>query len=143
MKLVDLIPDADVLIALEPEELGLRLLPVLAAWPHQGNPMQLDRLLPSVVGDTRSRDHLGQYPLDDRTPQIEVALREAWAWLEGAGLLIQSSSYGPPARMMSRRAKQLVVKPNPRRVLSARRIPKGSLHPEIREDVWALYHRGK
>jgi uncharacterized protein (TIGR02391 family) len=28
-------------------------------------------------------------------------------------------------------------------VLSARRIPKDSLHPSIREDVWSLYHRGK
>lgn len=145
MKLVDIIPDADVLIALEPDELGLRMLPVLAAWPHQGNPMELDRFLPSVVGDGRSRDFLGQFPLDHRRPQIELALREAWAWLEGAALIIQSSNYRPPtsARMLSRRAQQLAREPDPRRAFSARRIPKNSLHPKIREDVWALYHRGK
>lgn len=28
-------------------------------------------------------------------------------------------------------------------VFAARRIPKDSLHPSIREDVWSLYHRGK
>ena len=28
------LPDADVLIAWEPHELGLRLLPTLAAWPR-------------------------------------------------------------------------------------------------------------
>jgi uncharacterized protein (TIGR02391 family) len=27
--------------------------------------------------------------------------------------------------------------------LSGRQIPKDALHPDIREDVWALYHRGK
>jgi hypothetical protein len=32
MKLVDLIPDPAALLALEPDELGLRLLPVLAMW---------------------------------------------------------------------------------------------------------------
>jgi uncharacterized protein (TIGR02391 family) len=32
---------------------------------------------------------------------------------------------------------------DPRRAFSARRIPKDALHPKIREDVWALYHRGK
>jgi uncharacterized protein (TIGR02391 family) len=143
MKLADLIPNADVLIALEPDELGLRMLPVLAAWDHRGNPMELNRFLPSVVGDGRSRDFLGQYPVDHRTPQIEQALREAWAWLEGVALLIQSSQWGLPARMLSRRARQLAKEPDPRRALSARRIAKDSLHPIIREDVWADYHRGK
>jgi uncharacterized protein (TIGR02391 family) len=145
MKLSDLVPDAEVLIALEPEELGLRMLPVLAAWPHQGNPMELVRFLPSIVGDMRSRDFLGQYPNDHRRPQIEVALREGWAWLEGATLLIQSSTYPAPsgARMLSRRARQLAREPDPRRALSTRRISKDSLHLKIREDVWALYHRGK
>jgi hypothetical protein len=70
MKLSDLIPDADVLCALEPEELGLRMLPVLAAWPHQGNPLQLDRFLPSVTGDARSRDYLGEYPHVKWTPDL-------------------------------------------------------------------------
>jgi len=26
---------------------------------------------------------------------------------------------------------------------NARRLPKDALHPKIREDVWALYHRAK
>jgi hypothetical protein len=38
VRLADLIPDADVLCALEPDELGLRMLPVLAEWEqvHRG-----------------------------------------------------------------------------------------------------------
>ncbi len=45
--------------------------------------------------------------------------------------------------MLSRRAQQLAREPEPRRAFSARRIPKDALHSTIREDVWALYHRGK
>jgi hypothetical protein len=56
MKLADLIPNPDVLIALEPEELGLRMLRALATWEHEGNPMELGRLLPSVVGDIQARN---------------------------------------------------------------------------------------
>ena len=44
---------------------------------------------------------------------------------------------------LSRRAEQLAKEPEPHRAFSARRIPKEALHPTIREDVWALYHRGK
>jgi len=107
--------------------------------------MELRRLLPSVVGERQSHDFLGQYPRDHRTPQIELALREAWAWLEGAALLIPDPQWQPPspARILSRRARQLAKEPTERRVLSTRRLSKDSLHPKIREDVWALYHRGK
>ena len=38
---------------------------------------------------------------------------------------------------------QLALEPNPQRAVSAHRLAKDMLHPAIREDVWALYHRGK
>jgi uncharacterized protein (TIGR02391 family) len=37
----------------------------------------------------------------------------------------------------------LAAEPDIRRTLSFRRLPKDSLHPAIREDVWELFHRGK
>src|ERR1700678_1383594 len=43
---------------------------------------------------------------------------------------------------LSRRAEQLAKELAPHRVFSARRISKEAMHPAIREDVWALYHRG-
>jgi len=45
--------------------------------------------------------------------------------------------------VLSRRTRRLVKEPDPRRALSARKIPKDVLHPTIREDVWGLYYRGK
>jgi uncharacterized protein (TIGR02391 family) len=141
MHLTDLIPDANVLIALEPDELGLRMLPMLAQWDYRGgNTMEVRRFL----GDARRQDHLGRYPAY-QTREIELAIREAWAWLEGMGLLIEDTAWQHPtsARILSRRAKQLTKQPDPRRAFSARRLPKDALHPVIREDVWSLYQRGR
>jgi uncharacterized protein (TIGR02391 family) len=140
VRLVDVIPDADVLCALEPDELGLRMLPVLAEWPrHQ------DLTLTAFAAVVRGNIQLPpQYP-PERSAQVEWAIREAWAWLEGSGLLIADPKYYLPNafRLLSRRARQLAREPNASRALSARRLPQDSLHQTIREDVWALYHRGK
>jgi uncharacterized protein (TIGR02391 family) len=85
-----------------------------------------------------------QYPLD-RGAEVQQAIREAWAWLEGAALLIEHPGWVSPhsIRLLSRRANQLASEPDARKVFTARRIPKEVLNPKIREDVWALYHRGK
>src|ERR1700704_2828047 len=92
MKLADLIPDPDALIALEPDELGRRMLPVLAAWPHQGKQLQLVQFLPSRANAAQSQDNIG-YPADHRAPQIEIAIREAWAGLEGQALLVPDARF--------------------------------------------------
>ena len=65
--------------------------------------------------------------------------------MKGSALLVKHPRFAEPnrVRMLSRRARQLALEPDARRALSSRRIPKDSLHPTIREDVWALYHRGK
>lgn len=147
MHLVDLIPNADVLCALEPDELGLRMLPVLAEW-HPRNPLYqsvqlgLQAFIDATLGPASQPSQ--QYPAE-RRPEIELAVREAWAWLEGSALLIKKPGYREPnvVRQLSRRAQRLAKELNPRRVLSARRLSQDTLHPVIREDVWSLYHRGK
>jgi uncharacterized protein (TIGR02391 family) len=142
MKLSDLIPDVDVLYALEPDELGLRMLPTFAKWDERRMGSSLS--LQSVLYDVRGQGHHpGEYPPQEST-RVEEAIREAWAWLEGEALLIPDQK-GPTAdvRSLSRRARKLAAEPEARKVLAARRVPKDALHPVIREDVWALYHRGK
>ena len=86
VQLVELIPDPDVVVALEPEELGLRMLPVLATWPRFSN-LSLEALLQNLIGNPRAPDSVGQYP-QNRRNEIAVAASEAWAWLENATLLI-------------------------------------------------------
>lgn len=144
MKLVDVIPDADALCALEPDELGLRMLPVLAAWPgvHRSQPLTLDDFVTVVRGGIPH--YQGQYPTRD-SARVEQAIREAWAWLEGSALLVKHPGYFEPntVRTLSRRAQELACEPNARRMFSARRIPKESLHPAIRDDVGSLYQGAK
>jgi uncharacterized protein (TIGR02391 family) len=135
MHLADVEPDDDVVVALEPEELGLRILQVLAEWPQHLTEIQLR---PFVNGALQS------FSTSTRQPEIQEAIREAWSWLEGQGLLIPDPRYvRTESRVLSRKAKRLAKEPNARRAIIGHRLPKETLHPRIREDVWSLYHRGK
>jgi hypothetical protein len=139
MNLSELIPDVAVLLALDPDELGLRILQVLRSLPSHMQQHELETFTNSVIGHPRT-------PSASAYPTSQSAIREAWAWLEGQGLLLSDSRYvdraaGP--RVLSRRADRLAKEQDPRRALSSQRLPQGSLHPKIREDVWALYHRSR
>jgi hypothetical protein len=78
MHLADLIPDGDVVVALETEELGLLILQVLAKWHPQANEIEIGTFINGAQAGYAS------YP---RRDQIALAIREAWVWLEGQGLL--------------------------------------------------------
>jgi len=142
-KMLSIIPEAEVLIALEPEELGLRMLPVLKSIPDcEGLTRQTFVSVISRPPLPGQRQAGGVYPAQF-SKLIEEALVEAWTWLEGAALLVDHASHGGSYKSLSRRARKLADDPNPQRAFAARRFPKEALHPRIREDVWALYHRGK
>ena len=144
MNLADLLPNVDVLLALDPEELGLRILQVLASMPAHMQQHELGTLINTVVGHPQS-PQASAYPAY-RTADVQNAIREAWAWLEGQGLLLPDTRFmdrGAGPRVLSRRASRLAKEVDPRRALSSRRVPQDSLHPKIREDVWGLYQRGK
>lgn len=135
MHLADLISDEDVLVALEPEELGLRILQVLAEWSPRLNQIELGSFMNGA---------LQSFPSTTRREEIKDAIREAWFWLEGQALLIPNPQYGGrDLFVLSRKARRLAKDQNARRAISGHRLPKDTLHPSIREDVWALYHRGK
>jgi uncharacterized protein (TIGR02391 family) len=139
MRLTEIIPTAESLLALEPSELGLRMLPFLLQWPKHDT-LQLTNVLRSVLGEP-IRHQQSQYPLS-YVKQIDIALRAAWTWLEGQALLIPDPRYmGREVLMLSPRAQASAKEP--RRALSADRLPKSALHPAIRENVWNLYLRGQ
>ncbi len=145
MLLAEVIPDPDALCALEPYELGLRMLTVLAQFKpltplYDESQLGLKSFLNLTLGTAQQPG--SQYPADRRR-EIDQAIREAWSWLEGAALLVTSPHYKDPVRQLSRRARQLAAEPNPQQAISAHRLANDTLHPKIREDVWALYHRGK
>lgn len=148
MKLGEIAPTADALLALTADELGLRMLPLLVRSPPTGMHLSLKNLLEANIyqittygAGTRPG---GTYPVE-RHAEVRLAVIEAWTWLEGQGLLIPAlGPYNEPnmsVRIVSRRGHQLAQ--DPQRALSARLLPKDTLHPAIREDVWGLFHRGK
>ena len=143
--ILELIPDAEALVAFEPDELGLRILPALVSWPRH-EPLELRALLITVLGNGRmpanSADGRGQYP-GIYHAQIREALTEAWAWLEGAALLVPDLNYIHSVMRLSRKARRLAQEPDAQSVYRTRSFPKDSLHPSFKEDVWSLYHRGK
>ena len=145
--LADLIPGAEALLALEPDELGVLIIKAAATWPPTDS-LMLDSFLRLHVGQPQIPGQgpapAGPYPAH-RQGEIREAIREAWAWLEGQGLLLPSPNHAATTtiRVLSRRARRISQQPDPRKVLTGRTVPKTALHPAIREDVWALYHRGK
>jgi hypothetical protein len=91
MHLADLLPDADLVLALEPEELGRHILMVLDSWPaHQA--LQLSTFINTTLGHPQTPG-AGPYPTN-RRGDLQEALSTAWAWLEGQALLIADNRYG-------------------------------------------------
>lgn len=142
MNLAELVPEADIVLALEPDELALRILQVVSRWPEHMQQLELGAFINSALGPRNGAST--SYPAN-RRGELERAIREAWYWLEGAALLIPHPGYHEPhtLRVLSRRAVKLAEEPESVRSFGTLRLPKESLHPNIREDVWQQYHRGK
>ena len=153
MTLGEIAPTAEALLALEADELGLRMLPLLIRAPDfyspaHGRPLSLKTVLdanfPTVYPVGGGSQVQGLYPVQHNDSVIR-AISEAWAWLEGQGLLTPAlgayNEPNPTVRIVSRRGHRLAE--DPQVALSAKLLPKDTLHPIIREDVWGLFHRGK
>ena len=132
------IPDVETMLELEPEELGRELLVALYARTSSGGMLHMGNL----TGELCNVD-LGGYPRD-RQAQLEQAFREAWAFLENAGLIIPAPGLNGQNgwRVLSRRAQEVVKENDPRRFQTRLQFPKHLVHPRIVDQVWPLFMRG-
>jgi hypothetical protein len=89
VSLIELIPDADAVCALEPDELGLRMLPMMAMRERQAGIYSPGIQLADFISSDQVRGYGGQ------EEQVKLAIREAWAWREGAALLIDHPRFAP------------------------------------------------
>lgn len=137
--LTSLIPDADVLIALEPEELAEVALR-LADEHKQNNLAHLDSLTSQINGTPGGNNG---YP-QNRRAEVELALAEAWNWLLVHGLLVPDPGYnGTNGHMLlSRRAQKLLATRSFKTYARSVAFPKSLLHPSIADDVWLDIVRG-
>lgn len=128
------IPDAEVLLALEPEELGWYVLLTL----RESRDNQGQVILGNSIGPLSS-GYDEQY-----VDRIRDAIAEAWAWLEAQCLLIPAwrSSGSASWRVLSRRARALTSDRDLAAVRHASVLPREFLHSRIPAQVWPNFMKG-
>ncbi|HEX4164436.1 MAG TPA: TIGR02391 family protein [Bryobacteraceae bacterium] len=152
-ELTKLFPDVAILLALEPEELGGKMLFLMRARqgkqeyqfsPGRGTMFVLSSLESEMWPQTFGGQVPTPYPANKRE-EISLALTEAWAWLEAQGLLVPSPDGNGSNgwRVLSRRARKMETKKEFADYRIARLVPKEILHPKIADVVWGAFVRGE
>src|SRR4051812_40907825 len=98
-----LVPDADIVLSLEPEQLGAVLLVHLNSLPDNEQ-AQLNRY--NFFAKSYGSNSFAGYP-PQYFDQVSDAFLEGWAWLEREGLLISRVDTSGNAFRVSRRGRQL------------------------------------
>ncbi len=129
MTLTDLIPDAQVLLALEPEELAGYILEYLNSKPT-------DRHDPTFNLDCR---------VYERTDwdRVQEALVESWMFLKREGLVAPRPNHGDQDYFITRRGRCMPKRSNYEAFRSAACFPLDSIHQELKEATYSLFMRGK
>jgi uncharacterized protein (TIGR02391 family) len=138
MSLKARIPDAAVLVSLEPEEVASQLLQVigpqiLRGWPGNGmtNRDEISRLA-------------GEYP-QQRQTEVEIAITEAWLWLELNLFIVSVVGMNGLNGwfVLGRRGRKALEHPEQfTSYTKAASFNRELLHPLIAERVWAALARG-
>jgi len=133
------IPDVKMLLTLAPEELASTILFLLKkrkeSKSHTGN-LQRELWAHSTTGQP-------QYPRENEN-EINLALWEAWAWLQAQGLIVldmENGQYG--WLVLSRRARAMESSADFKSFKVASLLPKEILHPKIADAVWRAFMRGE
>lgn len=142
-ELTQVIPDVTVLLTLEPEELGAKLLFLLRRRDFQRRMFSPTSLTAEIWPSIPLPGQQPIYPTN-RREAVEIALTEAWAWLEAQGLIVRApDSKGDRGwKILSRRAQRFESEAEFARYALARMLPKEALHRKIAETVWMAFMRG-
>lgn len=140
--LVQAVPNPDVLLAMEPEELGAKLLFLLRRDANQAS-FILSNIILHLWPYNLLPGQEPPYP-GDRKDEINLALSEAWSWLVAQGLLVLvPNASNTPAYVLSRRARKFADETEFSGFAASRMLQKDALHPRIAADVWMEFMRGK
>lgn len=140
---LEIIPDVEALLAMGPEELAPVLLH-LAKRNVQNGVVHLShirifpksgRLLSNAVVPTSYAE---------KEKEINVAIGEAWNWLQVQGLLVPGSGINAAHGWLaiSRRAQSMSTHADFEQYRAAAAFPKTMLHPTIADQVWLSLTRG-
>jgi uncharacterized protein (TIGR02391 family) len=143
-ELTQAIPDVEVLLKLEPEELGAKLLFLLRKRKFQNDGKFHFGNLEGEIWP--SSTHPGQqtpYPRNKQS-DVSLALSEAWAWLGAQGLIVPAGSQGQHGWWrLSRRAHKFESEAEFANYTVARLLRREVLRPQIGEKVWLAFMRGE
>lgn len=133
--LFDFVPDASVVLAMEPEELAGVYLEMLNA--EVGN-------VPTKVhhANLTSAAWLGPFDQEKRDA-IGYAAAEAWNWLVREGMIAPTPGDSFGWHFVTRRGAQLKSRSAVYDYRRASVLPRSILHPQIVEACWAPYFRGE
>ena len=134
------IPDAEVLLALQPEELAAKMLALIRAR------RELRTHGPTLRSElwTMNPGTAPSYP-PSYSDGVELAIGEALAWLQAQGLLIpdggQNGNNG--WLVLSRRARAIESEADFASYRLAQLLPREILHTKIATPVWLAFTRGE
>jgi uncharacterized protein (TIGR02391 family) len=143
-ELAKMFPTPDAVLALEREALGAKILGLLCKRPPNQNQGMF--LLSGLIGELwpypTIPGHQSLFPQNKR-PEIDLAISEAWAWLEREGLLVPASDINGHNgwRVLGRRARSYAQNVNTSRRAAPVTFPKELLHLRILERAWPAYMR--
>ena len=132
--LFSIIPEPEVLLSLEPEELAGVVLGVLNSLDpmNRGQHNRYNFSLPSNFTD---------YP--SHHDQIAQAVMEAWSWLEREGLLAAKPGSQGDWVFITRRGQKIQDQADLKAYRKSDLLPKRQLHPTIAQKVWSMFLRGE
>lgn len=134
----ELIPDHELLLSLEPEELAGVVLEYLHSLPDKSR--NRDYLFNSVSAAAPKG-----YPLKEQE-DIKRVLAEAWAWLEREGLIApgpERDESGKFSFFITRRGERIKNAEALKAYRQANLLPRQLLSPTIADEIWFLFSRGR
>lgn len=140
--LVRAIPDAQMVLAMAPEELACKLLFLLKRRLSTSQPKTNAFHLPNLIGELQ--DEVNPPTYGSLGPRVAQAAAEAFAWLQGQALIVPKpgeSYYGH--LVLSRRAEAMTEEEDFARYRVGMSLPRELLHPSISERVWTSFTRGE
>jgi uncharacterized protein (TIGR02391 family) len=132
--LIDFLPDANALKALEPEDLGFVLLQLI----QQGRE---PRFTLSDYEMPLWNANVPGYPHRERTP-VGRALAEAWQWLQNDSLMMPDPEQSSGWFCLTRKGKSLRTPNDVGAYQHGRALPSGLLEPMLAEKVRPMFQRG-
>jgi uncharacterized protein (TIGR02391 family) len=135
----ELIPNAEDLLALEPEELAVVFLQAIGS---SGDGMSPGRAIKRGNLFLPGHSPVNGYPAQYRN-RVYEALAAAWVWLEREGMLLPAPGQQDPDWVfISERGRALTKKENFDAYRYSSVFPRKALHPAIASSTFALFIRG-